>query len=110
MAKYIEKTDTGGTGGTGGARDGSRSAKNLSNGDRIIRVLQICWLMQHSEVSVEQLADRFGVSRRTIFRDLRMIGAARLPLSIIRGEKGMRLVRVSGAPHFLMDSIARDPQ
>ncbi len=64
-------------------------------GERIVRVLRMQWLMQHHEVTVDRLASTFGVSRRTVFRDLQTIGAARLPLAIRRTCNGFRLIRIA---------------
>ena len=43
---------------------------------KTIRVLQIQWLLQRQNLAVQNLADRFHVSRRTIYRDLRILKLA----------------------------------
>ena len=57
------------------------------NGRRVKRLLQIMFLLQESESrSSVELARRFEVSRRTIFRDIQLLRDAGFPIS--QGEKG----------------------
>lgn len=86
-------TSAGGTGGTGGAA-GSRA-------DKIARVLHISWILQREEVSIEYLAKKFNVTRRTIFRDLKTISQAQLPVAIIHGRDGLRMVHVTEDGNFI---------
>ncbi|MBN2584612.1 MAG: HTH domain-containing protein [Planctomycetes bacterium] len=45
-----------------------------------IRVLRMAWLLQQRDITVPELMRRFGVSRRTVYRDLKLIYAAGLPM------------------------------
>lgn len=59
--------------------------------DKTVRILKMAWLLQARHCTVEHLVRRFGVSRRTVYRDLRLIDAAELPLVGQRLGKGYRL-------------------
>ena len=74
------------------ARFGSGSRHGNGVHDKVIRVLQIVWLLQNESCTVDQLAGRFGVSRRTIYRDLRLVDEAKLPLMSRHMGKGYRLM------------------
>jgi predicted DNA-binding transcriptional regulator YafY len=60
--------------------------------DKTIRVLQIAWLLQKNDQTVDDLVTRFGVSRRTIYRDLEVLGKAKLPLVSQHMGRGYRLL------------------
>jgi predicted DNA-binding transcriptional regulator YafY len=53
-------------------------------------------MLQVSCRTVDEMASEFAVSRRTIYRDLRLIDQASLPLVTRQVGKAFRLVR---APH-----------
>jgi DNA-binding transcriptional ArsR family regulator len=59
--------------------------------DKTVRVLKMAWLLQARDCTVEHLVSRFGVSRRTVYRDLRLIDEAELPLVGQRLSRGYRL-------------------
>lgn len=59
--------------------------------DRAVRVLKIVWLLLQGDQTVDQLARRFGVSRRTIYRDLALIDEAELPLISQQADRGYRM-------------------
>ena len=46
---------------------------------------EVLLLQNRSDMSARDLADHFGVSRRTIFRDLRALGEAEVPLTYSEG-------------------------
>lgn len=53
-----------------------------TNGKRVKRLLQIMFWLQESEPrSSDQLAKRFNVSRRTIFRDIQVLRDAGIPIA-----------------------------
>lgn len=53
-----------------------------TNGKRVKRLLQIMFLLQESDSrSSDQLAKRFHVSRRTIYRDIQVLRDAGIPIS-----------------------------
>ena len=60
--------------------------------DKLIRVLQMVWLLQNDDCTVDELAERFGVSRRTIYRDLKLLDEAELPLVSQHPDKGYRVM------------------
>lgn len=60
--------------------------------DKVIRVLQIAWRLQRRDCTVDDLAARFGVSRRTIYRYLKLIDEADLPLVSQQMGKGYRVM------------------
>jgi hypothetical protein len=60
--------------------------------DKVVRILQIAWMLQSRARSVDELARHFGVSRRTIYRDLKLIDEADLPLAGRAVVKGVRPV------------------
>jgi predicted DNA-binding transcriptional regulator YafY len=47
---------------------------------RVVRVIKCLRLLQRGCYSVDDLADLFRVSRRTVYRDLRLLAAAEVPL------------------------------
>ncbi|WP_254510001.1 helix-turn-helix transcriptional regulator [Anatilimnocola floriformis] len=64
-----------------------RNSHDEENGRRVKRLLQMMFLLQESEArSSAQLAKRFEVSRRTIFRDIQLLRDAGIPIA--QGEKG----------------------
>lgn len=56
-----------------------RSISSGSDG-RAVRVIKCLRLLQADCYSVDDLAVRFGISRRTVYRDLRLLAAADVPL------------------------------
>jgi predicted DNA-binding transcriptional regulator YafY len=52
----------------------------------------MAWLLQAEDRTVDDLARRFGVSRRTVYRDLRLLDEAGLPLVTQHNGKGYRLI------------------
>ncbi|MCI7768655.1 MAG: YafY family transcriptional regulator [Oscillospiraceae bacterium] len=54
--------------------------------DRLVGILSI--LLQKDKVTAEELADKFEVSTRTIFRDIETINLAGIPIFASRGSKG----------------------
>ncbi|MBN2584067.1 MAG: helix-turn-helix domain-containing protein [Planctomycetes bacterium] len=55
----------------------------------------MAWLLRDRHCTVEHLVRHFGVSRRTVYRDLRLIDAAELPLIGERLGKGYHVVEES---------------
>ena len=84
-----------------------RTGSGLGNGtrDKTIRVLQMAWLLQKGDQTVDNLAARFGVSRRTIYRDLSVLEKAKLPLVSQHMGKGYRML--AGYPPFLDPPVQR---
>jgi predicted DNA-binding transcriptional regulator YafY len=56
---------------------------------RVVRIIKCLRLLQSASYSVSDLAALFGVSRRTVYRDLRLLVAAEVPLA--RRVAGRRL-------------------
>ena len=75
------------------------TGRGIGARDKTIRVLQMAWLLKSENFTVEALRRHFGVSRRTIYRDLKLIDQARLPLVSEHQGKGYRLLRTAG-PQF----------
>ncbi|MFC4809430.1 helix-turn-helix transcriptional regulator [Paenibacillus sp. GCM10023250] len=56
---------------------------------KLERLLSIIYrLLNHEVVSAAELADRYGVSQRTIYRDIEAIGAAGIPVVSYQGANG----------------------
>lgn len=72
--------------------------------DKVIRVLKLAWMLQGGSHTVDELAEQFAVSRRTIYRDLKLIDRADLPLVAQQVGKGYRLVRQPRPPVTLSGS------
>jgi len=70
----------------------SGTGKGTGSHEKAVRVLRLAWLLQRGEYTVDQLAERFGVSRRTVYRDLQLVDEARLPLVSQRQGKGYRVL------------------
>jgi len=68
------------------------TGKGTGSHEKAIRVLRVAWLLQSGEYTVDQLAERFGVSRRTVYRDLQLVDEARLPLVSQHQGKGYRVL------------------
>lgn len=47
---------------------------------KTVRILQMSWILERGERTVRELADRFNVSCRTIYRDLQILRLARSSL------------------------------
>ncbi len=60
--------------------------------ERVVRVLKTAWLLQKNPWTVDELAARFAISRRTVYRDLKLIDQAELPLVMEHGGHGYRLL------------------
>lgn len=60
----------------------------MSRTSRLIEMLQL--LSSSREVSVETMAERFGVTERTVFRDVAELQT--LPVPLVRGKHGYRLM------------------
>lgn len=65
---------------------------------KTIRVLRMAMLLQQADCTVDQLAERFEVSRRTIYRDLQLIDEADLALVCRHAGRGYRLLGLRGTP------------
>lgn len=74
------------------------SGQGNGAGDKTVRVLRMAWLLQAGDHTVDELARQFGVSRRTVYRDLRLIEKARLPLVSQSAGKGYRLMNHRPSP------------
>jgi predicted DNA-binding transcriptional regulator YafY len=74
--------------------------------DKVIRLLRMAWLLQQEDCTLDHLSARFSVSRRTIYRDLRLIDQADLPLVTRRSGRGYRLIR-SRMPLEIEDPASR---
>ena len=55
---------------------------------RTLRVINCLRLLQHACYSADDLAGRFHVSKRTVYRDLRLLAEAGVPLLKRRGDGG----------------------
>ncbi len=56
---------------------------------RIHRMFEIVYvLLEEGRVTARQLADRFEVSTRTIYRDIENISAAGIPIYMVKGKNG----------------------
>jgi predicted DNA-binding transcriptional regulator YafY len=55
---------------------------------RIVRVIKCLRLLEAACYSAEDLAGRLQVSKRTVYRDLRLIAAAGVPLARRIGDGG----------------------
>ena len=70
-----------------------RAESSTGNGvrERVVRVLRTAWMLQRSSCTVDGLAKFFNISRRTVYRDLKLIELADLPLVSEHTGKGYRL-------------------
>jgi len=68
-----------------------RSTPNRSDG-RSIRLIRCLRLLESACYTVDALAEQFRVSRRTVYRDLRLLAAADVPLM----SQGRRTGRGAG--------------
>lgn len=77
-----------------------QSGTGQGNGaaDKVIRVLKMTWMLQTGCHTVEEMASQFAVSRRTIYRDLKLIDRAELPLETRQVGRAFHLVRIPGSP------------
>ncbi len=74
---------------------------------QIQRLFEILYyLLQHSKVTSQQLADVFDVSVRTIYRDLDTLLLAGIPIQTIKG----RLGGISLNERFILDKRILNPQ
>lgn len=65
--------------------------------DRLFSILYL--LMEHGNMTAAQLAERFEVSTRTIYRDIDLLSGAGMPVYASKGRGGgIRLL-----PHFVLD-------
>ena len=71
--------------------------------ERVVRVLRIVSMLQRNSCTVDELAECFAISRRTVYRDLKLIELADLPLVSEHAGKGYRLLSRS------LGSAAADP-
>ena len=55
------------------------AARGVGAQAKAVRMLRMAWLLQQGDCSVPELMRCFGVSRRTVYRDLRVIYSAGLP-------------------------------
>jgi response regulator of citrate/malate metabolism len=75
--------------------------------ERVVRVLKTAWMLQRNSCTVDELAAHFDVSRRTVYRDLKLIEQADLPLVSEHTGKGYRLLSRPPAPSALDEPPAR---
>jgi len=68
------------------------TGKGTGSHEKAVRVLKLAWLLQRQEHTVDELAERFGVSRRTVYRDLQLVSEARLPLISQHQGRGYRVI------------------
>ena len=54
--------------------------------DRLISI--VVYLLNHSRISAQKLAEEFGVSSRTIMQDLESLGQAGIPIQSFYGVEG----------------------
>ena len=78
-----------------------RSASSRSDG-RSIRVIKCLRLLESACYSVGALAERFRVSRRTVYRDLRLLAVAGVPLM----SQGRRNDRSVGRREYHVPAVA----
>lgn len=69
------------------------NATDRERGDRFVRLLQMVELLRQQPMSVLELADKFGVTRRTILRDLIVIERAGSPVQLRRSRHGIEPYR-----------------
>jgi len=74
------------------------TGRGIGARDKTVRVLQMAWLLKSEHFTVEELGRHFGVSRRTIYRDLKLIDQAHLPLVSEHQGKGYRLLETPDLP------------
>jgi len=74
------------------------TGRGIGARDKTVRVLQMAWLLKSGNFTVEELRRHFGVSRRTIYRDLKLIDQACLPLVSQHQGKGYRLLGTPDLP------------
>ncbi len=56
---------------------------------QINRLLEIVMILLHKEnITAKELAERFGVSTRTIYRDIDALSLANIPIYTNKGNKG----------------------
>ena len=60
--------------------------------ERVVRVLKTALLLQRKSCTVDELAGHFAISRRTVYRDLKLIELADLQLISQTAGKGYRLL------------------
>jgi proteasome accessory factor B len=80
------------------SRLGGGSGRGIGAHDKAVRVLKMAWLLQKSGRTVDGLAEEFGVSRRTVYRDLRLMDEAGLPLVSQQSDRGYRLMSYQPVP------------
>ena len=69
---------------------------------RLMRVIKCLRLLEHSCYSAERLADHFFVSKRTVYRDLRALVLAGVPVARSkRGEENGYHVPTEPSPNSL---------
>ena len=67
---------------------------------KINRLFEIVYLLlQKDRITASELADRFEVSTRTIYRDVDMLSSAGIPIYMNKGRGG----GISLLPNFVLD-------
>jgi len=67
-----------------------RRPRRRPNG-RIVRMIKCLRLLERECYSADDLAGRFQVSKRTIYRDLRLLAEAGVPIVRRSGEQGFHV-------------------
>lgn len=83
----------------------SGSGRGHGAADKVIRVLRMTWMLQAGCHTVDEMAAEFAVSRRTIYRDLKLIDRAELPLVTRQVGKAFHLVRAPNPPITLPGAV-----
>jgi len=58
---------------------------------RVVRIIKCLRMLQGACYSVDDLAARLSVSRRTVYRDLRLLGAAGVPVVRRMADRGLHV-------------------
>lgn len=86
----------------------SGSGRGNGTTDKVVRILKITWMLQAGSHTVDEMASEFAVSRRTIYRDLKLIDQAALPLVTQQIGKGYHLSQPPHPPITLPTATAKN--
>jgi len=86
----------------------TKSGRGNGSTDKVIRILKMAWMLQAGNYTVDEMAEQFAVSRRTVYRDLRLIDQAALPLVTQQVGKGYHLTQPPRPPIMLPTATVKD--
>ena len=84
-----------------------KSGRGTGAADKVVRILKMAWMLQGGSHTVDDMAAQFAVSRRTVYRDLKLIDQASLPLVVHPIGKGYHLAQPPRPPITLPLSALR---